>query len=95
VKPVTPVMQAAINWMERDPDRRIVRFPGGFWEIMGNAPSFGTKTVQALVDRGIAKYTDWKDGRNGKFPVEARLSAYVVDALDSITLPQSADRKEK
>jgi hypothetical protein len=75
MKSLTPVMQAAINWMERDPDKRIVRFPGGFWIVLteGQRESFGTKTIQALANRDIVEYTEWHKGRNGRFPIAARL----------------------
>ena len=53
---------------------KLVRFPGGFWAAIGwhayAGPYFGTPTVQALVTRGVAEYTAWKDGRGGKFPIE-------------------------
>lgn len=50
---------------------KLTRHPGGFWtgliaECCGT--SFGTSTVEALVKRGAASYTAWKDGRNGRFP---------------------------
>lgn len=52
------------------------RFPGGYWCEPGHSQwnvnplvSFGTKTVQALVSRGLAEYTEWRDGRNGTFPI--------------------------
>jgi hypothetical protein len=43
----------------------VERFPGGY--------SFGTSTVEALVSRGIAEYSEWKDGRSGRFPIKAKL----------------------
>jgi hypothetical protein len=52
------------------------RLPGGYWvadKDRGNHPEsvkhFGTKTVQALVTRGAAEYTDHRTGRHGEFPV--------------------------
>lgn len=55
---------------------KLHRHPGGFWQ----GPKFeqwewnaGTRTVQALVDRGVAEYTEWKEGRSGRFPIEMTL----------------------
>lgn len=51
--------------------------PGGYWAGRdygpGNRSSFGTTTVEALIARGVIEYTDWREGRNGKFPVAAVL----------------------
>jgi hypothetical protein len=56
----------------------IKRFPGGFWtlEPVGRLPSFGTSSVQALVTRGILKYTDWRkhSGSDRQFPVQASIA---------------------
>jgi hypothetical protein len=54
---------------------RLRRFPGGFWmrpnaKGRGDGPYFGTSTIEALVARGVAEYTEWKEGRGGWFPVE-------------------------
>lgn len=59
-------------------DNKIVRYPGGFWarenwEGSRKEHSFGTTTIQALVDRGLAQYTKHEEGRNGRFPVEMTL----------------------
>jgi hypothetical protein len=57
----------------------LVRLPGGFWQREtslqwdAQGQSFGTKTVEALVRRGVADYTEWRDGRNGRFPVRMTL----------------------
>ena len=56
---------------------KIVRHPGGFWaraEWTGrDEVSFGTTTIEALVSRGAARYTQWKENRNGRFPIEAEM----------------------
>jgi hypothetical protein len=58
----------------------IERFPGGFWcepgEVM-KEPSFGSTTVQALVTRGVAVYTERKENANGGFPIKAKLKASI------------------
>jgi len=56
----------------------LCRYPGGFWQAPGGyqrwAKHFGTPTVEALVTRGLAEYTEWRDGRNGRFPVRCELA---------------------
>ncbi len=73
---LTPSMQQLIAHMKRH-NNKVVRYPGGFWAAenwnMWSSPYFGTSTIEALVARGIATYTVWKDGRNGKFPIECIL----------------------
>lgn len=55
----------------------VTRHPGGFW-CCGSysiAGSYGTSTVEALVLRGVAEYSEWQEGRNGLFPIRATLVA--------------------
>lgn len=58
----------------------LVRLPGGFWCKPGanqwtmGQTYFGTKTVEALVSRGAAEYSEWQEGRSGKFPVRLRVT---------------------
>ncbi len=78
-KPLTPKMRDCYIHMKAH-DNKLVRFPGGYWAREGwsmwNGPSFGTSTIQALVDRGVASYTVWKEHRGypGKFPIEVTLA---------------------
>lgn len=61
----------------RDHDGIIARFPGGFWCAPGEfsrSQSFGTSSVEALVKRSVALYTNWQEGRGGRFPIEAQLT---------------------
>jgi hypothetical protein len=59
----------------------VVRHQGGYWSYPG-CPHFGnhfdwycgTTTIEALVARGELVYTEWKEGRGGKFPIRACLS---------------------
>ena len=74
---LSPTMRAAITYAEKF-DNKISRYPGGFWAREGWQGSriehyFGVTTIQALVDRGVAEYTKWEDGRSGRFPVEVTL----------------------
>lgn len=59
----------------------LVRYVGGFWSWEG-APRdhnghpidyVGTSTIESLVKRGELQYTEWKEGRGGKFPIIATL----------------------
>lgn len=70
-------MQDAISYAQKF-DNKIVRYPGGFWareNWQGERAEhyFGTTTIQALVDRKLARYTNWQDGRSGRFPTEITL----------------------
>ncbi len=62
----------------------LIRLPGGFWCKPGAsqwAPGsvyFATPTVMALVRRGVAEYTEWQQGRSGKFPIRATLVAAAI-----------------
>jgi hypothetical protein len=72
VKKLSATMQAAFNYAVAN-GNRILRFPGGYWAREGWQPhelSFGTTTIDALVFRGVAQYTDFQEGRSGRFPVE-------------------------
>ena len=73
---LSPKMQAARDHLKKHGDK-LVRYPGGYWAAedwhMWKGPCFGTSTVEALVRRGVAKYTDWKIGKKSSFPIEATL----------------------
>jgi hypothetical protein len=54
------------------------RFPGGYWANLDwkhGELSFGTRTAEALVTRGVAEYSDWQEGRNGRFPIALTLNS--------------------
>lgn len=74
---LTPVMQEAVD-RSKDWGGKLYRHPGGFWSgpgfMQGRDVYFGTSTVSGLVMRGAATYTEWKDGRNGRFPIVATLT---------------------
>jgi hypothetical protein len=57
---------------------KLRRYRGGFWAMEnwrhGQLPWFGTSTVEALVSRGLMSYSEWRDGRKGRFPVAAVVS---------------------
>jgi hypothetical protein len=59
----------------------LVRYQGGYWAARNARrghngipfPYHGSSTVQALVDRNVAEYSEYRDGRNGRFPIAMRL----------------------
>jgi hypothetical protein len=57
---------------------KLCRYRGGFWAMenwrKGQIPWFGTSTVRALVSRGLMSYTEWQEGRKGRFPIAAAVS---------------------
>lgn len=62
----------------------LIRFAGGYWAKRGaaiqshnGAPvgAHGTSTVNAIVTRGYAEYSEHRDGRNGPFPIALKLTA--------------------
>lgn len=73
---LTKNMHEAVDFA-RQHGGKLYRHPGGFWagpDYQQWGKSFGTSTVEGMVKRGAAEYTVWKDGRNGRFPVELVLS---------------------
>lgn len=88
-KPLTATMVACIDDM-REAGGEFVRYQGGYWAARNGPracdgiprPNYGSSTVQAIIDRGEATYTEWRDGRNGRFPIAIKLtSALVADAM--------------
>lgn len=79
---LSPTMQQAAAYA-RQHGGSLERFPGGYWCEPGRSQwdayrvtsTFSTKTIEALVARGVAEYTQWKDGRNGRFPIKVTLVA--------------------
>ena len=71
---LSPSMREALFFVEKHAGR-IRRYPGGFWTNPEKyeQPTFGTKTIEALVTRGYLFYSEWKQGRRGIFPIEAKL----------------------
>ena len=60
---------------------QLVRYMGGYWSFR-DAPrdhngqpieAFGDRTVTGLVIRKRMEFTEWQDGRRGKFPIAAEL----------------------
>ena len=74
-KKLSPLMQDAYNVAQKS-EGKIYRLPGGFWYFNKKYEGsyIGTTTVEALVSRGLATYTEWKEGRRGKFPIEVTVA---------------------
>lgn len=76
---LSPEMQQAVRFANAH-GNKLVRHPGGFWagpQFVGVRPWFGTTTIEALVRRGIASYTGWKETHGRKFPIEVTLSGLM------------------
>lgn len=61
---------------------KLVRHQGGYWSWLGcprrqhdGLPKewFATSTIHALVMRDRLRYSEWRDGRNGCFPIAAEV----------------------
>lgn len=77
-KKLSPTMRHAITFAQQH-GGKLVRHPGGFWSCegwthRGSFESFSTGTADALVTRGAGHYSAWKDGRNGRFPIEVTIA---------------------
>ena len=62
---------------------KLYRHPGGFWAGPDwkhqLEPSFGTKTMSALVRRELASYSKTIKGKHGDFPVEIELAPHALE----------------
>jgi hypothetical protein len=68
----------------------LVRYPGGFWAKggwrgCGCGVWFGTTTVNALLERGVAEVVEWKEGRSCRFPIKVK----VRELTPQTTMPQN------
>lgn len=79
---LSPTMREALDYASKH-GGQLERFPGGYWCEPGRTQwdvnphvSFSTSTVNALVSRGLAEYTEWKDGRNGRFPIRMTVKSF-------------------
>lgn len=66
---LSPAMIDALDTLRER--RSLIRYAGGYWApknasldrdgrpIFGH---FGTRTIDALIDRGLARVTNWRDG---------------------------------
>lgn len=82
-RPMTAIMTMALGDII-EKGGKLVRHAGGYWTVAGAPKSatighpfdwwVGTSTIEGLVRRGELEYTDWRDGRNGRFPIEVTRS---------------------
>lgn len=72
--PLSPTMLECLKSC-RDWGGSIHRHPGGYWGAAAFKlhETFGTSTVDGLVRRGELEYTEWQEGRNGRFPIRATI----------------------
>jgi hypothetical protein len=68
--------------MAEDAGGELVRHQGGYWARRGphprarRAPWHGTSTVNAIVARELAAWTEFQTGRSGRpYPIALRLTA--------------------
>lgn len=85
-KSLTGPMQACLAFSHAQ-GGSIHRHPGGYWGAVAFKiyESFGTSTVEALVTRGELEYTEWQDGRNGRFPIRATVKSSPSTSTPSQT----------
>jgi hypothetical protein len=85
-KPLSVTMAIAIGAVIEH-GGKLIRHPGGYWSWPGcprrqhdGVPEayFGSLTVHALVERGELEYTEWRDGRDKRFPIAAAVPAEGV-----------------
>ena len=73
---LSPEMRRCLDFIRRH-DGQIHRHPGGYWAgrdwRSGTGESFRSKTVEALVARGLLTYPDWTTECLGRFPSRATL----------------------
>lgn len=73
---LSPTMQECVRYVREHGG--IHRHPGGFWAHaawrLHSGGWFDTSTVHALVKRGVLQYVEWQSGRNGQFPITAKIT---------------------
>jgi hypothetical protein len=79
-KALSPTMQTLVAYM-RTHGGKIHRHPGGYWSHAewnqySGGITFGTNSVEAIVSRGAATYTEWQESKRGggRFPIVATLN---------------------
>lgn len=85
-KEISATMAIGLGYAH-DHGGKLIRYVGGYWSWEGvsrnhnGAPVeyVGTPTIEALVSRGRMKYTEWKAGRNGRFPIAVEIAPDAMD----------------
>jgi len=73
---LSATMRGALDYASKNGG--LTRKPSGYWAATKPCAwplTFNHRTVNALVSRGLAEYTGWKDGRNGSFPIRMVVKA--------------------
>ena len=70
---LTAAMQRAIDLAQSN-DGKLHRHKGGFWGTRNSHRNINARTVGALVQRGLAEFTDHRTGKHGRFAVELTLT---------------------
>lgn len=89
-RPMTALQAMALGDII-DKGGRLVRHQGGYWTLPGAVKTavighpfdwwVGTSTVEGLVRRGELEYVDWRDGRDGRFPIAVAIPSSSSTAL--------------
>lgn len=72
---ISPTMKECLEYAELH-GNVLRRYQGGFWAKRGwqgprvGGSWFGSATVNALIDRGLAEVTEWQEGRSSRFPIQ-------------------------
>jgi hypothetical protein len=78
MKPLRPSMRRAIE-LARGKNNKLHRHHFGHWFGLKSTVKVRRSTVQALVDRGLAEYTDWDWAtRTTAKPTEVTLTELAV-----------------
>jgi hypothetical protein len=89
---LSPTMQRCVEYIRQH--GAIHRHPGGFWAHaewqQHSGPWHDTGTIQALVRRGVAEYSEWQQGRSGRFPIKAILLASPANPGPTPVVGESA-----
>lgn len=77
---ISALMAAALA-MAHDHGGELTRYVGGYWSWRScprdhnghPVDYFGASTIEGLVARKRLEYSEWKDGRNSRFPIAAKI----------------------
>lgn len=79
---LSATMEECLRYIGDEGGGAIERYQGGCWASPGgphpyNKPrtSWEPSTIKALVTRGRLEFTEWKEGRGGRFPIRAAIPA--------------------
>ena len=75
----SPLMNELLERL-KVPGATVARKPGGYWCVENKdgesvAPTYGTKTIAALIQRGLIEHCEWRENSVGRFGVRCALKA--------------------